>query len=68
MIFEISRSLLEVERKHFKSNRRTGLFDEFENIFKKSFYKDKTDAIDYAKEKKKIKSAASKQLPLTGTE
>ena len=38
MIFEIARSLLEVERKHFKSNRRTGLFDEFENIFRKSFY------------------------------
>jgi len=68
MIFEIAKGLLEVERKHFKSARRSGLFDEFENIFRKSFYKDKTDAIDYAKEKKKIKSAASKQLPLTGTE
>ena len=55
MIFEIARSLLEVERKHFKSNRRTGLFDEFENIFRKSFYKDKTDAIVYGKQKKKIK-------------
>ena len=64
MIFEIAKGLLEVERKHFKSARRSGLFDEFENIFRKSFYKDKTDAIDYAKEKKKIKSAASKQLPL----
>jgi len=68
MIFEIAKGLLEVERKHFKSARRTGLFDEFENIFKKSFYKDRTDAIDYAKEKKKIKIAAEKQLPLTGTE
>jgi DNA sulfur modification protein DndC len=64
MIFEIARGLLEVERKHFKSNRRTGLFDEFENIFKKSFYKDKTDAIEYAKEKRKIKSQGEKQLPL----
>ena len=64
MIFEIARGLLEVERKHFKSNRRTGLFDEFENIFKKSFYKDKTDAIEYAKEKRGIKSQGEKQLPL----
>ena len=64
MVFEIARSLLEVERKHFKSNRRTGLFSEFENIFKKSFYKDKSDAIDYAREKKKIKDHGSKQLPL----
>ena len=51
MIFEIAKGLLEVERKHFKSARRSGLFDEFENIFKNHF-KDKTDAIDYAKEKK----------------
>ena len=64
MIFEIARSLLEVERKHFKSNRRTGLFDEFANIFKKSFYKDRTDAIEYAQEKKKIKDQSSKQLNL----
>lgn len=64
MIFEIARGLLEVERKHFKSNRRTGLFDEFENIFRKSFYKDKTDAIEYAKEKKKIKNQSNKELPL----
>ena len=68
MIFEIAKGLLETERKHFKSARRAGLFDEFENIFKKSFYKDKTDAIDYAKEKKKIKTASEKQLQLTGTE
>ena len=64
MIFEIARSLLEVERKHFKSNRRTGLFDEFANIFKKSFYKDRTDAIEYAQEKKKIKDQSNKQLNL----
>ena len=68
MIFEIARGLLEVERKHFKSNRRSGLFDEFENIFKKSFYKDKSDAIEFAKERKKIKLENEKQLPLTGTE
>ena len=68
MMFEITKGLLETERKHFKSARRTGLFDEFENIFKKSFFKDKTDAIDYAKEKKRIKESSEKQLPLTGTE
>ena len=68
MIFEIARGLLEVERKHFKSNRRSGLFDEFENIFKKSFYKDRSDAIEYAKERKKIKTEKEKQLQLTGTE
>ena len=35
------------------------MFDEFENILENRSI-DKTDAIDYAKEKKKIKSAASK--------
>ncbi|MDA0870864.1 MAG: DNA phosphorothioation system sulfurtransferase DndC [Proteobacteria bacterium] len=68
MIFEIVRGLLETERKHLKSSKRVGLFDEFENIFKKSFYKDKTDAIEYAKLKKKIKTTREKELPLTGTE
>ncbi len=68
MVFEIARGLLETERKHLKSSRRSGLFDEFENIFKKSFYKDRSDAIDHAKERKKIKESSNKQLPLTGTD
>ena len=38
------------------------------NIFKKSFYKDRSDAIEFAKERKKIKLENEKQLPLTGTE
>jgi len=67
MSFELARGLLEVERKHYKSNRRSGLFDEFENIFKKSFYKDKTDALEYAREKKKVKSQNIETLP-TGTD
>jgi DNA sulfur modification protein DndC len=44
------------------------LFDEFENIFKKSFYKDKTDAIEYAREKKKVKSQATPDALPTGTD
>jgi len=68
MFFELARGLLEVERKHYKSNRRSGLFDEFENIFKKSFYKDKTDAIEYAREKKKVKSQATPDALPTGTD
>jgi DNA sulfur modification protein DndC len=68
MFFELARGLLEVERKYYKSNRRSGLFDEFENIFKKSFYKDKTDAIEYAREKKKVKSQATPDVLQTGTD
>ena len=68
MFFELARGLLEVERKHYKSNRRSGLFDEFENIFKKSFYKDKTDAIEYAREKKKVKSQSTPDTLPTGTD
>ncbi len=54
LTFELARGLLEVERKYFKSNRRHGLHDEFEKVFKKSFFEDKDDALNYAREKKKI--------------
>ena len=53
LTFELSRNLLEVERKYFKSNRRHGLKEEFEKVFKKSFFKDSADALSYAREKKK---------------
>jgi DNA sulfur modification protein DndC len=66
--FELARGLLEIERKYYKSNRRSGLFDAFENVFKKSFYKDKSDALDHAREKKKInEQILNQQLSLTGT-
>jgi DNA sulfur modification protein DndC len=68
LTFELARGLLEVERKYYKSNRRSGLFDAFENVFKKSFYKDKSDALDHAREKNKIKDQGpDQQLSLTGT-
>lgn len=52
LTFELARGLLEVERKYFKSNRRHGLHDEFEKVFKKSFFEGKEDALSYAREKK----------------
>ena len=68
LTFELARGLLEVERKYYKSNRRLGLFDAFENVFKKSFYKDKSDALEHAREKKKIKNQTpDQQLSLTET-
>ena len=56
LTFELSRNLLEVERKYFKSNRRHGLKEEFEKVFKKSFFKDSADALSYAREKKNIQT------------
>ena len=54
LTFELSINLLEIERKYFKSNRRHGLMDEFSKAFKKSFFKDEQDALNYAREKKSI--------------
>jgi len=59
LTFELSRNLLEIERKYFKSNRRHGLKEEFEKAFKKSFFKDSEDALSYAREKKSIQTANS---------
>ena len=56
LTFELSRNLLEIERKYFKSNRRHGLMDEFSKAFKKSFFKDEEDALNYAREKKSIQA------------
>jgi len=56
LTFELSRNLLEIERKYFKSNRRHGLMDEFSKAFKKSFFKDEEDALNYAREKKGIQA------------
>jgi len=62
LTFELSRNLLEIERKYFKSNRRHGLMDEFSKAFKKSFFKDEQDALNYAREKKNIQSNNSYSL------
>lgn len=57
LTFELSRNLLEIERKFYKSNRRHGLSEEFEKAFKKSFFKDAEDALAYAREKKNIQKS-----------
>ena len=55
MIFEIARSLLEVERKHFKSNRRTGLFDGLKIFLENLFIKIKQMQLNTLSKRRKLK-------------
>lgn len=47
--FEMTRSLIAVERRFRTMTRRAGLFDELEKVVKKSFYTDKDDAVSRAR-------------------
>ena len=47
--FEMTRSLIAVERRFRTMARRAGLFDELEKVVKKSFYTDKDDAVERAR-------------------
>jgi DNA sulfur modification protein DndC len=47
--FEMTRSLISVERRFRTMARRAGLFDELEKVVKKSFYTDKDDAVERAR-------------------
>ena len=47
--FEMTRSLISVERRFRTMARRAGLFDELEKVVKKSFYIDKDDAVERAR-------------------
>lgn len=51
--FEMTRELLDVERKYRTMARRAGLFDDLESAFKKSFYEGKEEAVKHAGEKSK---------------
>jgi DNA sulfur modification protein DndC len=42
--FELTRELLDVERKHRSMSRRAGLYDSLEEAFKRSFFVDESDA------------------------
>jgi len=48
--FEMTRSLIAVERRFRTMTRRAGLFDELEKVVKRSFYIDKDDAVNRARD------------------
>lgn len=55
--FEMTRSLIAIERQFRSMARRAGLFDELEKAIRKSFYEDVDDALDRARALAAAKSA-----------
>lgn len=51
--YQMIRDLISIEKKFSSMTKRSGLLDELEKAIKRSFYGDRDDAIDYAREKQK---------------
>jgi DNA sulfur modification protein DndC len=56
--YQLTRDLLDVERRYRMMARRAGLYDALEQIFRRSFYEDEEDATDRALRLQKAKKAA----------
>jgi len=65
--YQMIRELISVEKKFSSMTRRSGLLDELEKAIKRSFYEDRDDAIEYAREKhqqEQLVLGASEEDPL----
>ena len=51
--YQMIRELISIEKKFSSMTKRSGLLDELEKAIKRSFYEDRDDAIEYAREKHK---------------
>jgi DNA sulfur modification protein DndC len=52
--YQMLREMIAVERRYLTQTRRTGLIDEIDKAIRRSFYTDRDDAIEFAREKKEI--------------
>ncbi len=52
LLFELTRELLDVERRYRTASRRAGLFDAIDKAFRRSFYENEHDALDRARRHK----------------
>ncbi len=56
MRFQLARELLDIERRYQTKARRAGLYGELEKALTRHFFKDKDDALAFAKQKQEIKT------------
>lgn len=59
--FEMMRNLLDVERRYRSMSKRANLFDKLDNVIRRTFYEDATDAAAWAGNKEEIKTAAEQE-------
>lgn len=66
--YELTRELLDVERRYHSASRRAGLFEALEDAFRRSFYADESDATKRALRERDalamVRSEACEQLTL----
>jgi DNA sulfur modification protein DndC len=48
------REMIAIERRYLTQSRRTGLIEDLDKAIRRSFYDDKEDAIEFARERKEI--------------
>jgi len=52
--YQMLREMIAIERRYLTQARRTGLIDDLDKAIKRSFYDDKEDAIEFARERQEI--------------
>ena len=57
--FELARELIHVEQSYKHMSKRAGLYGSIENVFKKHFFDNEKDAIDWAWNRKKSREEAT---------
>jgi DNA sulfur modification protein DndC len=58
--FELTRELLDIERRYRTMARRAGIFDTLEQALRRGFYADEEDAVDRARRRRDTKEEAQK--------
>lgn len=59
--FELTRNLLDIERRFRTMASRRGLFDALQNAIERCFYENEADALDWAKERHALQTAELEQ-------
>jgi len=61
--FELSRQLIDIERRYRSSSRRAGLFGAIEQAFRRNFYDNNDDAAARAKRRRDVEDALASERP-----
>jgi DNA sulfur modification protein DndC len=64
--FELTRELLDIERRYQTSTRRAGLYEALEQAFRRGFYTDEEDAAERARKRLLVKDAIESELAVGG--
>jgi DNA sulfur modification protein DndC len=61
--YELTRELLDVERRFRTMTRRSGLFDAMEGAFRRHYFTDEDDAIEFARRRRDLRQGKDQDFP-----